>query len=309
MSRYLSLPDHNQLRYSVQGTGPLLVVQPPGWGCGSYLYEKTLAELAKDFTVVTYDPRGSGDSLVLSPRTINIGQHVEDLAFLMDYIGVETFHLLGHSHGGWIALLYAAHHTERLEKLVLVCGEMESVDGFDVAQQTYLTSRKQVFPHAVEQMLAAASCSYANFHTDIDFTNWFYGVLPLYAHKANELSLQFSALSMPDFSYQALQVSQQTNAQFPVGEFLCGIDVPTLVINGTSDFTGLRLMAERFVDQLPKVKQAWIENAGHYPWMEQPDNFFPIVKSFLLEEFQEPNSANNDPKGDAPVGSEVDMHV
>ena len=48
--------------YTVSGQGPLLVVQAPGWGIGSAYLRNGLAPLTQHFTVLTYDPRGSGQS-------------------------------------------------------------------------------------------------------------------------------------------------------------------------------------------------------------------------------------------------------
>lgn len=46
--------------YVVAGSGPLLVVEAPGWGIGSAYLRNGLAPLEKHFTVLTFDPRGSG---------------------------------------------------------------------------------------------------------------------------------------------------------------------------------------------------------------------------------------------------------
>ena len=99
------------------------------------------------------------------------------------------------------------------------------------------------------------------------------------------------------------------NALFPVGDLLSEIQVPTLVVNGASDFLGLRLMAERFVQTLPKVQQELISNAGHFPWMERPSAFFPMVKKFLLEEFVVPENPKPTPSGDARTGGELDTYI
>ena len=45
---------------------------------------------------------------------------VSDLEAVIDAAGVETCDLLGLTHGGTIAMAYAARHPERVRKLVLV---------------------------------------------------------------------------------------------------------------------------------------------------------------------------------------------
>jgi hypothetical protein len=64
----LTLGEHvatvNGLRfhYIVAGHGPLVIVQAPGWGIGAAYLENGLAPLKKHFTLLTFDPRGTGGS-------------------------------------------------------------------------------------------------------------------------------------------------------------------------------------------------------------------------------------------------------
>ncbi len=50
------------LWYVVEGSGPSLVLQAPSWGIGSAYLRNGLSALSKHFTVICYDPRGSGHS-------------------------------------------------------------------------------------------------------------------------------------------------------------------------------------------------------------------------------------------------------
>src|SRR5690348_8053658 len=110
-----------RLAYRVAGSGPPLVVQPPGWGIGVGLYQQTYTPLEAHNTVIYYDTRGSGDSArAVAPDSINVGQFVEDLDGLRALLGLERFALTGHSHGGYIALNYALRYPERLSHLLPV---------------------------------------------------------------------------------------------------------------------------------------------------------------------------------------------
>ena len=50
-----------RLRYRTIGSGPPLIVQPPGWGVGVGIYEQTYAPLAEHHSLIFVDSRGSGE--------------------------------------------------------------------------------------------------------------------------------------------------------------------------------------------------------------------------------------------------------
>ena len=97
------------LRGWVAGDGPVLVVQGPGWGIGCGLYRQSLGPLEREFTVIYYDTRGSGQSgTPKDAADINAGAMVDDLEALRIYLGIDSFALLGHSHGGFLLPIFLA---------------------------------------------------------------------------------------------------------------------------------------------------------------------------------------------------------
>ena len=59
------------------------------------------------------------------------------------------------------------------------------------------------------------------------------------------------------------------------------IDAPTLVVHGTSDGLLPQAYAEEFVRLIPDATLAPIDAAGHYPMVEQEDEFTAVVTKFL----------------------------
>jgi len=68
--------------------------------------------------LVAYDLRGHGRS-EMTPTGYSIPEMADDLAALLDHLGLEQVHLLGHSFGGAIALRFASRHPERVHSLML----------------------------------------------------------------------------------------------------------------------------------------------------------------------------------------------
>src|SRR3954463_2072341 len=107
-----------ELYYELHGDGPpLLLVM--GIGYDSSLW--TLAQvpaLSAQFRVVLVDNRDSGRSSRASHPYL-ISDMADDLAGLLDALGIQRSHLLGLSMGGMIAQEFALRHADRLDRLVL----------------------------------------------------------------------------------------------------------------------------------------------------------------------------------------------
>ena len=81
-------------------------------------------ELAGEYRLVAYDLRGRGDSD--KPATgYSLAHHHADLLALLDRLGLERPVLMGHSLGAHIAVRFAAHHPERVARLVLFDGGLD----------------------------------------------------------------------------------------------------------------------------------------------------------------------------------------
>jgi pimeloyl-ACP methyl ester carboxylesterase/AraC-like DNA-binding protein len=122
--RVCTAADGTKLAYAVAGAGfPLvkaaswmshLEVDPVSPAHGHWV-----SECARANRFIRSDMRGFGLSEWEPPR-LDFEDMVEDLATVIDAAGVETCDLLGLSHGGTIAMAYAARHPERVRRLVTV---------------------------------------------------------------------------------------------------------------------------------------------------------------------------------------------
>lgn len=105
------------------GDGPSVVVLHGGPGAHhDYLlpqYDRLAAGRAGR-TLIYYDQRGGGRSVV--PRDVAVGwrEHVADLEALRNHWRLDRLTLLGYSWGGLLAVLYALEHPSRIARLALV---------------------------------------------------------------------------------------------------------------------------------------------------------------------------------------------
>jgi aminoacrylate hydrolase len=105
--------------YQIAGDGPA-VIAIQGVGVIGNGWRPQIDELARRFRVVTFDNRGIGRSAPGTPP-LTIEDMASDVVALMNSIGVDRAHLIGHSMGGLIALHVALTIPDRVKSLALLC--------------------------------------------------------------------------------------------------------------------------------------------------------------------------------------------
>jgi pimeloyl-ACP methyl ester carboxylesterase len=115
----LTSDDGRTLAWREVGSGPPLLCHPGGPGHSS-AYFGDLAELARARTLLLLDPRGTGGSdPPAEPSGYGLDAYAADLELLREALGLSRLDLLGHSHGGVVAMQWAGTHPERVGRLVL----------------------------------------------------------------------------------------------------------------------------------------------------------------------------------------------
>jgi pimeloyl-ACP methyl ester carboxylesterase len=250
--------------HEVHGQGePLFLIA--GLGATHHLWELQVASLSRDWQVIVFDNRGSGQSdKATAPYSIAL--FADDTAALMDALGIEKAHVYGESMGGLIAQEFALRHPQRLRGLVLgctTCGGPRSVPLSPEAAS--LLSGMPVVPpeEVVERVLSL-----------------FYS--PKYRLEHGEearLRIQsYFPLQTPPDAY-ARQLA--ACVAFDAYDRLPKIAAPTLVINGAEDalipVENSRIMAKR----IPKAELVLFPEAGHLYFHEVPEEADAAVTEFL----------------------------
>lgn len=104
--------------YSIEGDGPPLFLIH-GIGAARNTWAKALPELTPHFTVITYDLRGHGMS-VMPLADFGLDELVADLEALRARLGISQAHFAGHSLGGMIGPAYARLYPDRVLSLGLL---------------------------------------------------------------------------------------------------------------------------------------------------------------------------------------------
>jgi pimeloyl-ACP methyl ester carboxylesterase len=106
------------LYYEIHGTGKPLIMLHGGFGTFD-MFAALSPTLAFDHQVIGVDLYGHGRT-ALTDRPMRFEQMADDIAGLIQHLGLEKADLLGYSLGGTVALQTAIRHPEHVDKLVLI---------------------------------------------------------------------------------------------------------------------------------------------------------------------------------------------
>ncbi|WP_158075596.1 alpha/beta fold hydrolase [Actinokineospora bangkokensis] len=249
--------DGGSIRYRVRGSGQPLVLLATLQG--SWL--RQVRALTEHFTTITYDMRGFGDSPSLVGFPTN-AEHADDLAALLDHLGVERAVVVGMSHGGLVAQHFAAKHAERLAGLGLIAtfGTAHGPTKQLLRMLNGFLERDDLpgFWEVLKSMLFSEA-----------------GVPALLRHEAalrKAMFDQYDVAALSSIYGGALEHDSQ--------EWLGAPGCPALVVGGAEDILFPPVLTERLGARLPGARVELLP-AAHIPPVEDPDRF----NALLLETF------------------------
>ena len=267
------------LTYRREGDGPLLVCHPGGPGFSSR-YFADLANLGGSFTLILLNPRGTADSdRPDDARAYATSDYVADLEELRTHLGAEALDVLGHSHGGVVAMAYAAEHPDRVRRLIAANSlarvrseEMESAMELRSTEPWYADARKaleqeEAGDYATEEELAALARRFFPFY---------------FAHfdeQARAYMDEHVAHERPN--PDALKLFNVEIATWDLRPDLPRIGAPTLVITGDADFITGPACAQDIGAGIAGARVVIVEDCGHFTFIEQPARFRDEVTRFL----------------------------
>lgn len=237
-------------------------------------YEPLANALKDKFYVLALDQRGRGETDWDPQRGYYTDNYVADLERLVDQLGFERFHLLGHSMGGTNSLVYGQRHPDRLASMVLedagpgawshsggaerINAELRNTplrfDNWDEARAFWRSIRPNVTEQAIESRVANS------LQRGPDGITW----------KHDQAGIAACRLQ-PDPLREAPDL-------WPCVE---AVRWPTLLVRGaTSDYLSAATYAQMLASN-PQLTGVEVPGAGHYVHDDQPQAFVAAVRDFL----------------------------
>ncbi|MEV6959306.1 alpha/beta fold hydrolase [Streptomyces sp. NPDC051207] len=221
------------------------------------------ALVAAGYRVVLPDLRGYGDSDV-TPGTVLLSGFADDLAALLDHLGIERAVVGGVSMGGQIAMEFHRGYPGRVRALVLsdTSAPAETEEGRDVRNRL------------ADRLLAEGMDGYAH-------------------EVIGKMLADYNVTALPEVAARVLAMMRATDPRGAAAalrgrserpdyrDSLPAVDVPTLVVVGADDVYTPVAQAEEICRLVPHAGRCVIEDAGHLPGAEQPERFNAALLEFL----------------------------
>jgi proline iminopeptidase len=275
---FLSLD--TQLRYRSAGSGPPIVFLSGGPGFDVDYMSPVAQFFPAGYSKILFDQRGTGRSRAgeetAARMTLRVA--VDDLDALRTHLKQERLFLVGHSWGGMLAMTYAAAHPERIDRLILIGSGGPTLE-FGTWFNDNISSR--LHPQDVEARAYWESASKLGVDPVKAATGMVRAILPAYFFDRAQ-ALAFAA-EVKDGSYHPevnTLLSEDMQRAYDLRPGLRKLGRPVLIVQGHQDPIGDKT-AEDIHALIARSRLAFIDKAGHFPWIERPDEFRRIITAFL----------------------------
>lgn len=258
----------------IAGRTPLVAING-GMLFGHDMLWPALAPLAAGRQLILYDLRGRGaSSAPTDTAQSRIEDDAADVGALRRALGIRQWDVLGHSWGGGIAMLGAAADQAGTRRLVTVDSVGPTSEWIPILRRNALQrlsgEQRNRLERIDEASLTSPDVEAHAEQTQAIYPAWF---------ADPEMATRFI---LPRSLNQtgATMLARLRAQHYDWRQEISSLRVPTLVIHGALDplpvETSVQLIAQLF-----SAKHAVIPDAGHMPFWEAPDVFFPLVERFL----------------------------
>ncbi len=153
------------------------IVLVHGFARSGEFWFKIVPYLARFYRVICPDLRGLGQSRPLTDpaASISIEAYIRDLETVADHAGAQTFHLVGESIGGAIALIFAAERRDRMRTLSVIAPAVRANEWIRTAYAVGFPNWEAAIRTLGVEGWARKSNSLARFPADFDpaFMEWY----------------------------------------------------------------------------------------------------------------------------------------
>jgi 3-oxoadipate enol-lactonase len=258
------------LYYEEHGAG-FPVIFAHGAGGNHMSWWQQVSVLSRHYRCITFDHRGWGLSLDSDDK--GPSSFIQDLARLIDHVGLERMFLVAQSMGGLTCLGYAVANPERVRGLVMAntfagmrrevwLSSDEEVRG--EVQSVWQRRRENGIKRALGREFVAAHRDRAFLYKQIRLLN---------EQGPNRLQTEAQV--------QRLRALERTDETGITRAALASLSVPTLFIGGEEDEVmpvSLMAVAQTLI---PDARMIVIPGAGHSVYFEQPEIFNRLVLDFF----------------------------
>lgn len=258
------------LSYEVIGQGvPLVFIQ--GIGVAGSGWRPQIDALQDTFTCLSFDNRGLRNSTPCK-GAVTVEAMAEDTLALMDHLGWDGAHVVGHSMGGPTAVQLALNHPTRVRSLSLMCTFARGSDGAKLtAWVLWMTLRTRIGTRAMRRRA---------------FLEMLYPPAYLATQDQDALAAKIAPVIGRDLAVQPpilmkqLQALSRHDVYGRLGELA---NIPTWVISGAHDKIARPDSGRGLAEAIPGAIFEVVEDASHGLPIHLVDRVNTKLRDFLTD--------------------------
>jgi 3-oxoadipate enol-lactonase len=220
--------------------------------------------LAQHYRLLLYDCRGMWQS-DHPPGPYSMELHADDLAALLDALGIERAHIGGTSYGAEVSMVFAYKYPARTRSLIVTAAVSQLDPLLRGLADIWIEAARARDPELLFKVVYPLTFSEA----------WIAANRPaLDLARGRYEALDFDALLELFLCFSRLDITADLHR----------ITAPTLVVAGELDVLKPRKYAEIIAREIPNVEYALIPHAGHAAMWEQAGVFNSLILGFLAKQ-------------------------
>ena len=250
--------DSERIAYDVVGKGITALIFIHGWSCDGRYWQKQIPVFAKEYQVITVDLAGHGHSS-LNRSVYSMLSFANDVKAIIDKEKIDRAILIGHSMGGGVIA----------EASRLMPAKVVGIVGVDTLQNVAERTPQNVIDEMVKPFEADFKSATQNF------------VSPMFPKDADQQLMNWVKEDMSSAPKEiALSAFRNYLGQYVNGEAAIvfkDITIPVVSINARLWPTA----PEENRKHIKNYQLFYIEETGHFPMLEKPEEFNMLLKKAL----------------------------
>jgi esterase len=251
------------------GTAPAMLLLH-GFSGHAHTWDAFAQAMCGEYRVLALDQRGHGDSAWAKDGAYTVDDHASDIAAFHDHLMLDPVVLIGLSMGGRNALMFAAIHPGKVEKLVIV----------DIGPDIDRRGAERV-----RRMAAEAPEEFASVDAAMAYlTSYYTHASDVMLRHRVEHGLKRLPNGMYTWKYDKALRDQRRRGTAPTVDLwpvVRRLKVPTLIMRGSESDIFPVDTATRMHDLIPGSRFVEVQGAGHSIPADAPEAFEKAVREFL----------------------------
>ena len=256
------------------GDGAPIILLHSGPGLDGSIFFPWFERL-EGYRLIAPDLLGHGRSDRGEPERWTWSGWADDVVRLAEELELEDYTLLGHSFGARIALQHAVDHPGHAARIIC-SGGVAYADAMEHLEETFPAFGTPELRASVE----AAFDAEETVETPEGCHEIWTAQMPFFVADPHGPAVREVAERWKDVRYSP-EMHHVDPGEFDVRGRLAGVTVPVLVVTGSEDRITRPEESEEIAAALPNATLEIVEGTGHFPFIEEPDRYLGVLRSWL----------------------------